>query len=158
MPVSSDQMRKTMSFFATGVTIVTTAASDGTPYGLTVNAFTSVSLDPPLILVCLDSRISGLQFFKEGGRFGVSVLSRRQRDLATHFATPGTDRTQADYEFGETGVPLIKAALARLECIVTTIHPGGDHAVLLASVERAEVLEEGEEPLLYYRSGYAGLK
>ena len=156
MTVSPADFRKVVGNFATGVTVVTTQTQDGSPYGLTVNSFTSVSLDPILILVCLDNRLSGLDVFSENGKFAVNILSEDQKDICEHFATRGTDRSDADYITGETGVPVLNGALARLECAVTATHPGGDHKVLIGEVKSAEVApgRENEAPLLFFRGGY----
>ena len=102
-PVTPEEFREVMGRFATGVTIVTIEDEDGKPYGLTVNSFTSVSMHPPLVLVCLDNQLSGLANFKESGRFGVNILAEDQADLSDYFAQPGTDRSQGHYVKGETG-------------------------------------------------------
>src|SRR5678815_5969414 len=106
--ISPDLYRQLMGNWGTGVTIVSTSGTDGRPYGLTVSSFSSVSLDPVLILVCLDNRISGLQSFKDSGKFGVSILSEDQADLSTLFAKKDTVRPAELYFTGKTGVPLIK--------------------------------------------------
>src|SRR6266513_178831 len=90
--VTSDQFRQVMGSFATGITVVTTRDTDGKPYGLTVNSFTSVSLNPLLVLVCLDLRLSGLQAFKDSKHFGVSMLSEHQEDLSRVFAKKDAER------------------------------------------------------------------
>ncbi len=156
MTVSPADFRKVVGNFATGVTVVTTQTEDGSPYGLTVNSFTSVSLDPILILVCLDNRLSGLDAFSENGKFAVNILAEDQKDICEHFATRGTDRSAADYIKGETGVPVLEGTLARMECEVTAIHPGGDHKVLIGEVKSAEVAvgREDEAPLLFFRGRY----
>ena len=156
MTVSPADFRNVVGNFATGVTVVTTQTQDGSPYGLTVNSFTSVSLDPILILVCLDNRLSGLDAFSENGKFAVNILSEDQNNICEHFATRGTDRSDADYATGETGVPVLNGTIARLECKVTAIHPGGDHKVLLGEVRSAEVAagREDDAPLLFFRGRY----
>src|SRR2546430_8376756 len=90
--VTSDKFREVMSNFATGITVVTTVDKHGKPYGLTVNSFTSVSLHPPLVLVCLDNKLSGFQAFKDSRKFGVSLLSERQEDLSRMFAMKESER------------------------------------------------------------------
>jgi flavin reductase (DIM6/NTAB) family NADH-FMN oxidoreductase RutF len=157
--VSADLFRQVLGNWATGVTIVATEGRDGKPYGLTVSSFTSVSLDPPLILVCLDNRISGLQAFKDSGKFGVSVLTDDQSDLSTLFARKDTERPAELYFTGTTGVPLIKGALVTLECETRAIHEAGDHQIFVAEVRAAETGEarEGKKPLLYCRGKYARL-
>jgi flavin reductase ActVB len=158
MSVSREEYRKVVSHFATGVTIVTTHNAQGQPYGLTVNAFTSVSLDPLLVLVCLSNHLSGLEAFEESNRFGVNLLAVDQKDLSNHFATPGTDRSQGPYVNGQTGIPVLEGVIARLECDVTERYPGGDHTIMIGEVQRAEIVNAEKEPLLYYGGGYRELK
>ena len=158
MSVSPDQYRKVVGNFATGVTIVTTQNADGQSYGLTVSAFTSVSLDPPLVLVCLSRHLSGLEAFEQSNRFAVNLLAADQEDLSNHFATPGTDRTQGPYVSGQTGIPVFEGVLARLECRVTDWYAGGDHTIMMGEVESAEMVNGEKEPLLYYGGGYRQLK
>ena len=156
MTVSPTDFRKVVGNFATGVTVVTTQTHDRSPYGLTVNSFTSVSLDPILVLVCLDNRLSGLDAFSQGGKFAVNILSEDQKDICKHFATRGTDRSAAAYITGKTGVPVLESTLARMECEVTAIYPAGDHKVLLGEVKSAEVAagREDKAPLLFFRGQY----
>src|SRR5215468_5236803 len=106
--VTADQFRLVMGSFATGITIVTTKDLNGQPYGLTVNSFTSVSLDPIMVLVCLDNRLSGLQAFKDSKHFGVSILSEHQEDLSRIFAKKESERPPSIYFEGTLGVPLLK--------------------------------------------------
>lgn len=158
--ITADLFRQVMGHWGTGVTIVSTPGRDGKPYGLTVSSFTSVSLDPPLILICLDNRISGLQAFKDSGKFGVSVLAEGQADLSTLFARKDTVRPEELYVTGSTGVPLMKDALATLECKTHAIYPGGDHQILVGEVLAAALGTggEGTGPLLYFRGKYRKLE
>ena len=157
--VTADLFRQLLGSWATGVTIVATPGKDGKPYGLTVSSFTSVSLDPPLILICLDNRISGLEAFKDSGKFGVSILAESQGDLSTLFAKKDSQRPAELYFAGKTGVPLIKDALATLECKTQAIYPGGDHQILLGEVESGALgtVIDGTGPLLYFRGKYVKL-
>ncbi len=157
MTVSPEEFRKVMGEFATGVTIVTTANSEGTPYGLTVNSFTSVSMNPLLVVVCLDKQLSGLSAFKESGKFGVNILAEDQSDLSDHFARAGTDRSEGPYVTGKTGVPLLKGVLATMECEISILYPGGDHILVLGEVKRTEILQPEEKPLLFYRGRYTSV-
>ncbi len=154
MSVTPEEFRKVMGHFATGVTIVTTADNEGTPYGLTVNSFTSVSMDPLLVVICLDNQLSGLTAFKESEKFGVNILAEDQQDLADHFALAGTDRSEGPYETGKTGVPLLEGVLARMECEIFTMYPGGDHILVLGKVQCSEILQPEKKPLLFHRGGY----
>ncbi|MEE8348731.1 MAG: flavin reductase family protein [Acidobacteriota bacterium] len=158
MSVNRDEYRKTVGHFATGVTIVTTQNAEGQPYGLTVNAFTSVSLDPFLVLVCLSNHLSGLEAFQESNRFAVNLLAADQENLSNHFATPGSDRSQGPYTNGKTGIPVLEGVLARLECDVSDRFPGGDHTIMMGQVQSAEIVNGEKEPLLYYGGKYRELK
>lgn len=129
------------------------------PYGVTVSSFTSVSLDPLLILVCLDNRLRGLEDLRKVKRFAVNILSDDQEAVAIHYSTPGSDRTQGDYVEGVTGLPLIRNALAAIECEVEETLPGGDHTILLGLVKSVSLHEEvpSKRPLIYYRGRYERL-
>lgn len=154
MPVTPEELREVLGHFVTGVTIITTEDKAGKPYGLTANSFTSVSMNPPLVLVCLDNQLSGLADFKESRKFGVNILAEDQTELSGYFAQPGTDRSQAQYVTGETGVPLLEGVLARMECAIFTLYPGGDHTIVLGEVKWAEVLQPEKNPLLFHRGRY----
>jgi flavin reductase ActVB len=157
--VTPDLFRQCLGNWATGVTIVATPGRDGKPYGLTVSSFTSVSLHPPLILVCLDNRISGLQAFKDSGKFGVSVLADGQSEISTIFAKRDTERPAELYFIGTTGVPLIKGALVMLECETKAIHDAGDHQIFVGEVRAAEMgtAKDGKAALMYFRGKYGTL-
>jgi len=157
--MTPDLYRQLMGNWGTGVTIVSTPGTDGKPYGLTVSSFTSVSLNPVLILVCLDNRISGLKAFRDSGKFGVSVLAEDQADLSTLFAKKDTVRPPELYFMGATGVHLIRGSLATLECKTYAIHEGGDHQILVGEVVHGDLgsANEGTGPLLYFRGKYAKL-
>ena len=156
-PLAADPLafRQALSQFASGVTVVTTRCGDGTPRGLTVTAFCSVSLDPPLVLVSIDNRSEAHDGFAEGA-FAVSVLAEGQEDVSRRFALPGTEKfAAAECEMGASGLPLIPDALAHLTCRVVTAVPGGDHTVYLGRVEDVKVREG--RPLVYHGRGYRRL-
>jgi flavin reductase (DIM6/NTAB) family NADH-FMN oxidoreductase RutF len=142
-----------MGNFATGITVVTTRDAHGKPYGLTVNSFTSVSLDPILVLVCLDNRLSGLQAFLDTKHFGVSILSEHQEDLSRMFAKKDSERPANIYFEGKSGVPLLRNSIAVMECETVKIYEGGDHQIFLGRVDHGEVLQL-DHPLLYFRGKY----
>lgn len=142
-----------MGNFATGITVVTTRDRDGNPYGLTVNSFTSVSLNPVLVLVCLDVRLSGLQFFRDAKHFGISILSEHQEDISRMFAKKDAERPASIYFDGSLGMPLIKNSLSAMECKIVQIYEGGDHLIFLGEVDNAELLQP-DHPLLYFRGKY----
>jgi len=145
--------RRACGHFATGVAVATVCDAAGAPHGLTVNSFTSVSLRPPLVLVCVDYSCAILPLFRAAGHYGISVLSVEQQELSARFAKKGQDRFDGlAWTPGTTGVPLIPEALAHFECAVRQTIEAGDHAVFIAQVVRT-THREGR-PLLYYGSGY----
>src|SRR5688500_13736428 len=154
--VTSDRFRQVMGNFATGITVVTTVDRGGKPYGLTVNSFTSVALDPILVLVCLDNRLSGLQAFIDSKHFGISILSEHQEDLSRMFAKKDAERPATIYFDGPLGMPLLHNSLATMECEIVERYPGGDHTIFLGRVESAELVE-AQNPLLYFRGKYQRL-
>jgi flavin reductase (DIM6/NTAB) family NADH-FMN oxidoreductase RutF len=154
--ISSDQFRQVMGNFATGITVVTTRDRDNKPYGLTVNSFTSVSLNPVLVLVCLDLKLSGLQWFKDSKHFGINILSEHQEEISRMFAKKDSDRPASIYFDGSLGLPLIKNSLAVMECKTVQIYEGGDHLIFLGEVDNAENLQP-DHPLLYFRGKYRKL-
>lgn len=136
--------------------MVTTRDEAGTPLGLTVNAFCSVSLEPPLVLACIDNRSAANAGLQGSRVFGVSVLSEEQEAFSRRFAQPGREKFAAkDLHTGESGVPLVPHALAHLECRLVAFHPAGDHTVYVGEVLRLEV--RPGRPLLFHASGYRRL-
>src|SRR5690348_15338951 len=130
--------RQVMGQFATGVAVVTTATSEGA-FGLTVNAFTSVSLDPPLIAICVDLRSQTLSRLRTSGFFAVNVLEASQEALSRCFATPSVERYESfchvPYHVAVTGSPVLSGVLAFLDARIVAEYPGGDHVILLGQVE-----------------------
>ncbi len=149
--------RDTLGCFATGVCIASAMGKDDRPVGLTVNSFTSVSLDPPLVLFCLDNRSESLSSFLDAPGFALSILSVDQQGLSNSFARdPAATRWDGlEVVAGKGGAPLIPGALAVLDCAHHAIHPGGDHTILVGRV--LGYAHQPGEPLLYYRGGYAAL-
>lgn len=154
--VTSEKFREVMGNFATGITVVTTRAKDGQVHGLTANAFTSVSLDPLLILVCFDNRFSGLDQFRAAGKFAVSFLSESQEDMSRLFAKGGTERPESLYFAGPAGQPVLRNSLAYLECETSDVFPGGDHQIVVGRVVSGDTIEarNGVKPILYFRGKY----
>lgn len=156
-PLDGREFRRCCGQFATGVAVACVIGLDGAPHGLTVNSFTSVSLEPPLILICVGHDSTILELFHTRGRFGLSFLRAEQRDLSNRFAMRGQDRFQGvDWHEGHGGVPLLDASLADMECEVEQAVRAGDHDVLIARVSSAAV--HGGIPLLYFNSAYANLR
>lgn len=145
-----------MGQFATGVAVITTKGADGTPYGLTANAFTSLSLDPPLCLVCVDRKAESFAHFYDSKVFTVNILTSEQEDLSNRFAKSGGDKfTGIETVPGHHGAPLIAGALATIECRITDTLEGGDHVIHVGIVERHAI--NGGDPLLFYQGKYRRL-
>ncbi|HYV07829.1 MAG TPA: flavin reductase family protein [Blastocatellia bacterium] len=156
MGVSKEEFRNALGRFASGVTIVTARGTDGRPCGITVSAFSSVSLDPPLVLVCIDKRASLHDCISEGVHFAVNILSEDQELMSRRFASKDEDRFNGTgYRESIQGTPLIDGSLVALECRVVHAYPGGDHTIVVGEVESASVADG--KPLAYFRGGYAQL-
>ena len=156
--VAPDTFRAVMGHFVTGITVVTTL-QDGQPRGITVNALTSVSLEPPLVVVALDRRRFITPSVHETGRYAVNVLSEDQQALSDCFAgAAGHARSRCvlrgGLDPGPTGLPLIDGAIATLECSVTQVFQAGDHELFVARVDSVGNAEPHPMPLLYYRRQY----
>lgn len=152
MPVDDAQFKMAMSHFASGVTIVTTE-HDGRPYGLTVASFASLSLHPPLVLVCIENTVKSLDAIKASKKFGVSILGSEQSDVSNRFASRVDDKfAGTSTRRGELGVPLIDGALCSIECTLRDQLPGGDHTIFVGEVVGVQAREGA--PLVYFRSGY----
>jgi flavin reductase (DIM6/NTAB) family NADH-FMN oxidoreductase RutF len=157
MPVNKIEFRTALSRFASGVTVVTTRDLDARPQGITVSAFSSLSLDPPLVLVCIDRTAFVHDFFEASGVFVVNVLAAEQEDLSRLFASREPEKFEGlGYSAGGDGVPVLAGALAAIECRLKHVYMGGDHTIFVGEVEHVSVREDGH-PLLYYRGGYASL-
>ncbi len=157
MTIDPDLFRAVLGRFASGITIVTARDAAGIDHGMTVSAFCSVSLEPPLVLMCIGRDASCYDVMMRQERVGVSVLSSSQEPLSRRFADPSSDRFDGiGYTRGESGVVLLDDALAHLECRVEQRHGAGDHTIVVAAVERAAAYLH--RPLLYYRGGYAQLE
>ena len=153
MPVDEASFRLVLSQFATGVTVVLTRDAAGAPAGLTVNAFSSVSLDPPLVLICVSERSDAHEPLAASGTFGVSVLSATQEDVSRRFAWRGPSKFDGFVlEHGQTGALLVPGAVAHLECAVVAAHPAGDHTIFVGEVKLLRA--SPGPPLLYHRGGY----
>lgn len=148
--------RNALGCFATGVTIVTTRGSGGAPVGMTVNSFSSVSLDPPLILFSLRKAAYSLSAFTAAERFAVHVLAAGQGALSNRFAMASAEKWEGvDHEHSEHGCVVIKGGLATFECARHNVVDGGDHLIFLGRVLRFRHAEG--EPLLFMRGAYRNL-
>lgn len=150
-------LRDALGCFATGVTILTARDSAGQPVGLTANSFTSVSLDPPLLLACIGKSSASSEVFQAAGRFAVNVLHIGQQPASIRFSRRGEDRFGATpWEPGLHDTPVLTGSLATFECARHAVHEGGDHIILIGQVERAR-FEPRRDPLLYFRGKYRRL-
>ena len=150
-------LRDAMGCFATGVTIITAHTADGKPIGLTANSFTSVSLDPPLLLVCIANNAGSAEALRVAEHFAVNVLQIGQQPVSNLFAGKSEDRFAGTrWEVGEYGTPILPSSLGIFECQRHTLHEAGDHFLLVGRVEKAS-FEPRRDPLLYFRGKYRRL-
>ncbi len=157
--VTATEFRHAMGHFATGVTVVTSVGQDGEPVGTTANAVTSLSLDPPLVLVCFDLDSLTLKAVRGHGAFVVNVLAAPQQHLSANFARRGLAAAWdgVRHRRGPTGSPRLDGVLAVLECTVEHALPGGDHEIIVGRVRHVETTRARTAPLLFYRGAYAKL-
>lgn len=160
-PVTPRSLRDAMGCLATGVCVITTLA-DGLDVAMTANSVTSVSLEPPLVLVCVAKTARFHEAIIESGRWGVSILDASSHDLSAHLARAGRDRAgqleRVLFERGrETGVALISRSVAHLECVTTAVHPAGDHDIVVGEVMSLAQPGAGRHPLLFHRGRYRWL-
>lgn len=149
--------RQVMGQFATGITVITTVDADGNLYGMTANSFTSVSLDPPLLLVCVGRELDFARVITSASHFGVNILAAGQEDLSRRFATRNIDKFAGlSYRPGRSGVPLLAGTLGHIECARYELLPGGDHVIVVGRIEHLEY--RGGEPLVYFGSRYRWLQ
>jgi flavin reductase (DIM6/NTAB) family NADH-FMN oxidoreductase RutF len=158
MTIDPDTFRSVLGRFASGITVVTTVDADGRDVGMTVSAFSSVSLRPPLVQVCIDKQASMYAALTQAERFGVNILAAEQEALSRRFAAVDSSHRfeGIGYERGESGVVLLDDALGHLECSIHARHDAGDHTLFIGEVDRASAGDG--RPMLYYRGGYAQLE
>jgi flavin reductase (DIM6/NTAB) family NADH-FMN oxidoreductase RutF len=149
--------RRTCARFTTGITVVTTLDSHGHPHGMTVNSFSSVSLDPPLVLVSIDLKNAILGHFISSSWFAINILAEHQEDLSRRFSRTSENRfIDVNWHAGPSGTPLLDGVLAQLECSVVRTFDVGDHTVLIGEVRRAGYTDG--KPLVYFDSAYRSLR
>jgi flavin reductase (DIM6/NTAB) family NADH-FMN oxidoreductase RutF len=154
MTISAEDFKRALSRRASGVAIVTARAGERV-HGMTVSAFTEVSLDPPLVLVCADKKSNTLPLIREGGVFAINVLARDQHELSHRFAIKKDEEKRFDgleTDVGHTGAPLLRGVAVNIDCRVAAEHDAGDHVLLVGRVE--EVRSFDRDPLLYFRGAY----
>jgi flavin reductase (DIM6/NTAB) family NADH-FMN oxidoreductase RutF len=157
-PVDDAHFKLALSHFASGVTVVTTE-HEGTPYGMTVASFASLSLNPPLVLVCIEKSVKTHDAIAAAQKFGVSILAQSQAEVSGRFAAKKIEDKFSGVAVtrGELGVPLLEGAICALECRVHSALPGGDHTIFVGEVTGVHVASNDEAPLVYFRSGYRQL-
>ena len=161
MPLSDQAMRKMRGLFASGVTVVTTV-HDGQLRGVTVSAFSAVSLNPPLVLVCIANESESKEWIAESGVFAVNILSDEQEFLSERFAARAplvnARFDGVPYHTAVTGSPLLDGSLAWYDCRVEAAHDGGDHTIFVGRVEAIGLGEERKSPLAYFANRYARVR
>lgn len=157
MAIDQEAFKEALRGWASGVTVVTARSGDKR-HGMTVSAFSSVSADPPLVLVCASQSSTTHGIIEEGGLFAVNILAAHQQEVSNIFASAkheGTRLQQVGWSEGETGAPLIDGALASLECKVASAHREGSHTIYVGHVQAVHTTDA--DPLLYYGGGYRSL-
>ncbi|MCO6509553.1 MAG: flavin reductase family protein [Aridibacter famidurans] len=156
MPITNQEFRNALATFASGVTVVTAASPDRKLYGLTVSAFCSVSLEPPLVLICIEKTARCHEAFKDSGKLVVNVLAEDQRQVSERFATQMEDKFEGiEYSLNGNGTPVLEGAATVLDCAVRESLDGGDHTIFILEVEDTQV--GISRPLLYYGGNYRTL-
>ena len=152
--IDGDTFRQVLGHFATGVTVITAAGSDG-PVGLAVNSFTSVSLDPPLVAFCAARSSSTWPSIQEAGHFCVNIIAEDQEDVCRVFASKGADRftTVGWRKATHSGAPVLEQELAWIDCEIDAEHDAGDHIIVVGRVQEVGVERDGK-PLVFFRGGY----
>lgn len=155
MEVHPEYFMEIMSRFVSGVTIISTQDHEGKFFGLTASSFTSLSLDPPLILFCLNSAAKSLEPLLKSKKFAISILAEDQKDISNHFATHKTDKfSNIDYSIGPfSSCPLITGANCLIECSLYANYDGGDHRIIVGKVENL-IMGASKGPLAYYNRDY----
>lgn len=152
-PENSVAFREALGCFGTGVTVVTTATQSG-PAAITVNSFTSVSLDPPLVLWCLGNESNRFDAFHDAQHYAIHVMEQDQQELALRFARDGRDFSHTEWHADDRGRPLLDNCLARFDCSLFARHPAGDHAILVGLVEN--VMVRPGKGLIFKRGQFGG--
>jgi len=154
--IDAKEQRRILGKFATGVTVASTKIGDET-WGMTANAVTSLSLDPPLVILCIQKDVQSHAKFKEGGCFALNILSADQQEISDRFAFKGPkDFSGLDTKTAETGAPILTESLGWVDCRLKEVLPGGDHDIFIGEIVAAEA-PDGGQPLLYYGGKYAKL-
>ncbi|HEV7838238.1 MAG TPA: flavin reductase family protein [Gemmatimonadaceae bacterium] len=157
MSVTPDEFRSVLGRFPSGVTVVTTKNVDGSDEGMTVSAFCSLSLNPPLVLICIEKNASAYRALTASPGFVVNILAASQEQIARRFAIVDIDRFEGvGYSRSQNGFAVLDDVLGVIECATFAMHDAGDHTIIVGEVEAARA--QSGTPLLYYRGGYAQLE
>jgi len=155
--IGKDEFRAALSRFPSGVTVITTRDSEGRSHGITVSSFASVSLNPPMILVCIEKTTGSHHALSESEFFVVNILAEGQEDISNRFASPIANKfDELDYRSGIGGIPILTDALVTLECRIAYRHEGGDHTIFVGLVEKSTIKDES--PLVYWHGNYRKLE
>lgn len=155
--ISKDEFRHALGRFASGVTVITTVDKRGHRHGITVSAFCSVSLAPPLILICIEKNTGSHHAFEENEFFAVNILREDQQHYSDRFASHLPDKFDGiEFDENERGIPILKDVLVNLECRRVNANPGGDHTIYVGEIERAHITDGN--PLVYFHGNYRQLK
>ncbi|MDA1127652.1 MAG: flavin reductase family protein [Chloroflexi bacterium] len=152
--LDNDEFRSALSQFATGVTVITTLDDEGQPHSMTANAFSSICLDPPTVMVCIAHGTHTFGYLEKTGRFGVNILNREQQDLGAYFAKKPENRTEDleyHYSKAENGVPILDGSMVFFGCEVLGAHVYGDHTIYVGEVKEMRQNESGA-PLMFFAS------
>jgi flavin reductase (DIM6/NTAB) family NADH-FMN oxidoreductase RutF len=156
MPIEPQELRRVMGHFATGVTVITTKDKDGAPQGLTANAFMSLSLNPPLVLISVDKGATCYTCFELENGFTVNFLSDDQEEISRRFATKGVDKFAGlRWKEGTNGAAVLDGVLGHVECKIKQCHDGGDHTIIVGEIIDASAI--GDRPLLFFKGKYQKL-
>ena len=156
MAIDAQELRRVMGHFATGVTVITTKDKDGAPQGLTANAFMSLSLSPPLVIISVDKNATCYSCFEPKNGFTVNFLSEDQEEISRRFATKGANKfADLNWHAGSNGAAVIDGNLGYVECAITQCHDGGDHTIVVGEI--LSVAANGDRPLLFFKGKYQRL-
>ncbi|PLW82592.1 flavin reductase [Kineobactrum sediminis] len=157
MELDGRELRNALGCFATGVCLITLVTEEGEALALTANSFSSVSLDPPLVLWSLQNNSDVFDAYAKGGHFAINVLAGNQQELSSRYARKGDHVLEPDhYSLGATGAPVVTDALVTFECSLEATYPAGDHLIIVGRVEAMQKREE-VEPLLFFGGAYRAL-
>jgi flavin reductase (DIM6/NTAB) family NADH-FMN oxidoreductase RutF len=158
--IDTREFRNALGCFATGITVITALDENRAPVGLTANSFTSLSLDPPLILFCVDRTIKSFQAIHANRHFAVNILREDQEHLSRQFARSGAEKWNGvNFESWDTGCPILDGCIANLECDVEQVFEGGDHIIVVGKVRRMRFDDDADcRPLLYFKGRYGAVR